>query len=76
MNWEQLEGKWKQLRGEAKQKWGKLTDNDLDYMAGKRDQFIGRLQERYGLAKEDAQRQAEEWLKLQQKTAEAQKAGR
>ena len=51
MNWDQVEGKWKQLRGSVKQKWGKLTDNDLDYIAGKRDQLAGKLQERYGLAK-------------------------
>ena len=63
MNWDEVEGKWKQLRGSVKQKWGKLTDNDLDYIAGKRDQFAGKLQERYGLAKEAAQKQADEWLK-------------
>ena len=65
MNWDQVEGKWKQLKGSVKQKWGKLTDSDLDYIAGKRDEFIGRLQERYGLGKEEAQKQAEEWLKAQ-----------
>jgi len=65
MNWEQVEGRWKQLKGSAKQKWGKLTDNDLDYIAGKREQFIGKLQERYGLAKEAAQKQVDEWLKTQ-----------
>jgi uncharacterized protein YjbJ (UPF0337 family) len=65
MNWDEVEGKWKQLRGSVKQKWGKLTDNDLDYIAGKRDQFAGKLQERYGLAKEAAQKQADEWLKTQ-----------
>jgi uncharacterized protein YjbJ (UPF0337 family) len=65
MNWDQVEGKWKQLRGSVKQKWGKLTDSDLDYIAGKRDQFTGKLQERYGVAKEEAQKQADEWLKAQ-----------
>jgi uncharacterized protein YjbJ (UPF0337 family) len=68
MNWDEVEGKWKQLRGSVKQKWGKLTDNDLDYIAGKRDQFAGKLQERYGLAKEAAQKQADEWLKTQHET--------
>jgi uncharacterized protein YjbJ (UPF0337 family) len=63
MNWDQVEGKWKQMRGSVKQKWGKLTDSDLDYISGSRDQFVGRLQERYGMAKEDAQKQADEWLK-------------
>ena len=41
MNWDQVEGKWKQLKGSVKQKWGKLTDSDLDYIAGKRDEFTG-----------------------------------
>jgi len=62
MNWDQVEGKWKQLRGSVKQKWAKLTDNDLDYIAGGRDRFIGKLQERYGIAKEEAQKQSEQWL--------------
>ena len=65
MNWDQVEGKWKQLRGGVKEKWGKLTDDDLDRIAGKRDQFVGRLQERYGIAKEEAQRQADQWLRTQ-----------
>jgi uncharacterized protein YjbJ (UPF0337 family) len=63
MNWDQVEGKWKQMRGSVKQKWAKLTDSDLDYISGSRDQFIGRLQERYGIAREEAQKQADEWLK-------------
>ncbi|HMC62246.1 MAG TPA: CsbD family protein [Candidatus Solibacter sp.] len=62
MNWDQAEGKWKQLRGSVKQKWAKLTDNDLDYIAGSRERFIGKLQERYGIAREDAQMQSEQWL--------------
>ena len=62
MNWDQMEGKWKQMKGAAKKQWGKLTDDDLEYMAGSRDQFVGRLQERYGIAKEEAQKQADEWL--------------
>jgi len=46
MNWNQLEGNWKQFKGSVKQQWGKLTDNDLEYIAGKRDKFAGKLQER------------------------------
>lgn len=65
MNWDQVEGKWKQLRGSAKQQWGKLTDDDLEQIAGMRDQLVGRLQERYGIAREDAQKKADEWVKLQ-----------
>jgi uncharacterized protein YjbJ (UPF0337 family) len=63
MNTDQLSGKWKQMKGAAKQQWGKLTDDDLETIAGKRDSLVGKLQERYGMAKEDAQRKADEWLK-------------
>jgi len=65
MNWDQVEGKWKQLRGSAKQQWGKLTDDDLEQIAGMRDKLVGRLQERYGIAREDAQKKADEWIKVQ-----------
>jgi uncharacterized protein YjbJ (UPF0337 family) len=63
MNWDQIEGKWKQAKGSLKQQWGKLTDDDLDVIAGQRDKLVGKLQERYGYAKEDAQRKADEWAK-------------
>jgi uncharacterized protein YjbJ (UPF0337 family) len=62
MNWDQIAGQWKQLKGNVKEKFGKLTDDDLNMIAGKRDQFIGKIQERYGLAREEAQRRADEWL--------------
>ncbi len=62
MNWDRIEGNWKQLRGAAREQWGKLTDDDLDKIAGKRDQFIGRVQERYGIAKEEAERQIDRWV--------------
>lgn len=65
MNWDTIEGNWKQMTGTLKQKWAKLTDDDLQYMSGSRDRFVGRLQERYGLAKDEAQKQADEWLKAQ-----------
>jgi uncharacterized protein YjbJ (UPF0337 family) len=65
MNWDQVEGKWKQMKGGVRKQWGKLTDSDLEYMAGSRDQFVGRLQERYGIAKDEAQKQADAWLKAQ-----------
>ena len=61
MNWEQIEGKWNQMKGSIKQKWGKLTDDDLAFIDGSRDKFLGRLQERYGLRKEEAEKQIEEW---------------
>lgn len=61
MNWDQIEGKWKQTKGVVKERWGKLTDDDLNVIAGKRDQLVGRLQERYGLAKEQAEKQIDDW---------------
>jgi uncharacterized protein YjbJ (UPF0337 family) len=61
MNWDQVEGKWKQAGGKVKEKWGRLTDDDLQVIAGKRDQLIGKIQERYGIAKEDAARQVDEF---------------
>lgn len=62
MNSDQLEGKWKQVKGSVKQKWGKLTDDDINVIAGKRDQLIGKLQERYGFAREQAEKQADDWV--------------
>jgi uncharacterized protein YjbJ (UPF0337 family) len=61
MNWDQIEGKWKQMKGSVKQKWGKLTDDDLDVVAGKQDQLVGKIQERYGITKEEATKQLREW---------------
>ena len=59
--WDQVAGKWKQVRGEARKAWGKLTDDDLEKVAGQRDVLVGRLQERYGIAKEEANRQVDQW---------------
>jgi uncharacterized protein YjbJ (UPF0337 family) len=63
MNWDQIEGKWKQVKGSVRKQWGELTDDDLTKMAGSRDKFVGVLQERYGIAKEEAQKRADEWAK-------------
>ena len=63
MNWDQVEGKWDQFRGRAKQQWAKLTDDDVANVGGKRQELLGRLQERYGLAKDDAERQIDSWLR-------------
>lgn len=75
MNADQLNGKWKQLKGAVKQHWGKLTDDDLESIAGNRDVLIGKLQERYGLAREVAQAKADEWLKSYAFEGGAQAAG-
>ena len=61
MDWNRVEGNWKQLRGKAKQQWGKLTDDDLAMAAGRREELAGKIQERYGLAKDAAQKQVDEW---------------
>lgn len=63
MNWDQVEGKWKQFSGAAKQKWGKFTDDDWTTLTGKKDELVGKIQERYGTAKDDAAREADEWSK-------------
>jgi uncharacterized protein YjbJ (UPF0337 family) len=60
-NWEQIAGKWKQVRGEAKKKWGKLTDDELMLVDGNRDILAGKIQEKYGIAKEEVNKQIDEW---------------
>ena len=57
MNHDRIQGNWKKLKGRIKEQWGKLTDDDLDVIAGKRDQLLGRIQHRHGIAKEEAERQ-------------------
>ena len=63
MNWDQVQGKWKQSKGKFREKWGKLTDDDIDVIAGQRDQLVGRIQERYGIVTEAAEKQADEFVK-------------
>ena len=61
MNWDRIQGNWKQVIGKAKAQWGKLTDDDLDVVAGRREQLAGKIQERYGIAKDDVERQIADW---------------
>jgi uncharacterized protein YjbJ (UPF0337 family) len=61
MNWDRIEGNWKQLKGKAKQQWGKLTDDQLDVIAGSRDQLAGKIQEEYGISKDEAEKQLEDF---------------
>jgi uncharacterized protein YjbJ (UPF0337 family) len=63
MNWDQIQGKWQQAKGAVKERWGKLTDDDLDMIAGKRDQLVGRLREAYGMQKEEVEKQIGEFEK-------------
>lgn len=65
MNWDRIEGNWMQLKGKAKQQWGKLTDDDLDVIAGKRDVLAGKIQECYGITKDEAEKQLDEWQDTQ-----------
>ena len=61
MNWQRVEGNWKQFSGQVKEKWGKLTDDDLTVINGKQEQLVGRIQERYGIAKEEAEKEVSSW---------------
>ena len=61
MNWDQVQGKWKQMKGDIRTRWGKLTDDDLHLIGGQKDKLVGRIQERYGLQKDEAQRQVDDW---------------
>jgi uncharacterized protein YjbJ (UPF0337 family) len=63
MNWDRVEGNWKEFKGKVQQKWGKLTNDDLDVIEGKRTELTGRLQQRYSVAKDEAERQVDTWLK-------------
>ena len=64
MNNDRVEGKWKQMKGSLKSRWGKLTNDDLDVIEGQKDQLVGRIQERYGIAKDEAQKQVDEWNRV------------
>ena len=63
--WDKIAGNWKQFQGEVRKQWGKLTDDDLEQARGERDKLVGRIQERYGVAKDEASRQLDEWERNQ-----------
>jgi uncharacterized protein YjbJ (UPF0337 family) len=65
VDWNRVEGNWKQLKGQVKEKWGRLTDDDLDVIAGKRDQLEGKIQERYGQARDQVQKDIDDWYGTQ-----------
>jgi uncharacterized protein YjbJ (UPF0337 family) len=65
MNWDRIEGNWKQFKGNVKQQWGKLTDDHLDVIAGKRDKLAGKIQETYGISKDEAEKQLTAWQNRQ-----------
>jgi uncharacterized protein YjbJ (UPF0337 family) len=76
MNWDQFEGNWKQFSGKLKEKFGKLTDDDLTVIAGKKDQLVGRIQERYGIKKEEAEKRLDEFYQSQPESTAAKTAAR
>jgi uncharacterized protein YjbJ (UPF0337 family) len=61
MNWDQIEGKWTEVKGQAQQKWGKLTDDDLDVIKGRREELAGRLQQRYGKTRDEVEKEIDAW---------------
>ncbi|MGV3614387.1 MAG: CsbD family protein [Fimbriimonas sp.] len=61
MNWDVVKGKWTQLKGKAREEWGDITDNEFEEMAGHKDQLVGKLQEKYGWTREEADRRADDW---------------
>ncbi|HLQ66386.1 MAG TPA: CsbD family protein [Candidatus Limnocylindrales bacterium] len=64
MNWDTIEGDWKQFRGRVREQWGRLTNDDVDVIAGRRDKLVGKLQEHYGVARDEAERQVREWTDM------------
>ncbi len=71
MNCDRIEGNWKQLKGNIREQWAKLTDDQLDVIAGKRDQLVGKIQETYGISKEEAEKQIAAWQVRQEETEAA-----
>ena len=63
MNQDRMEGNWLQFKGKVKEQWGKLTDDDLDVIAGKRDQLLGKIQQRHGLTQEQAEQEVHAWIR-------------
>ncbi len=62
MNWDQVKGKWTEMSGRVRQQWGKLTDSDVEEAKGDRDVLAGKIQNQYGVTKEEAERQIDDWL--------------
>ena len=64
MNWESVEGNWKEFKGRVREQWGRLTNDEVDVIGGRRDRLVGKLQEHYGIAREEAERQVREWTDM------------
>jgi len=63
MNWDTLKGQWKQIKGKVRERWGALTDDEIDTIGGQKDQLVGKLQSRYGISREQAEAQVSSWEK-------------
>jgi uncharacterized protein YjbJ (UPF0337 family) len=63
MNWDQVKGKWETFKGQVRTKWGKLTDDDMDKIGGRRDELVGRIRDRYGYEKDQAEKEVDDWMK-------------
>ncbi len=61
MNWDEIKGNWTQMKGKARETWGELTDDEVQEAKGDREQLIGKIQEKYGIAREEAEKQVSEW---------------
>ena len=64
MNWDEIEGNWKQFKGRVREQWGRLTNDEVDIIGGRREKLVGKLQEHYGIARDDAERQIREWTDM------------
>ena len=64
LNWDRIEGAWKQFGGKVREQWGRLTDDDVDVIEGRRDKLVGKIQERYGITRDEADREIREWLEM------------
>ena len=61
MNWDEIKGNWKQAKGRVRQKWGELSDDELEQIAGQRDELVGLIQKKYGITREEADKQVSDW---------------
>ncbi|MCG6898223.1 MAG: CsbD family protein [Thiocapsa sp.] len=63
MNWDEIKGQWHQIKGAIRAKWGELTDDEIEELDGNREKMVGKIQEKYGVAKDEAEKQVDEWTK-------------
>jgi len=75
MNWSQFEGRWNDVKGQVKERWGRLSDDDLTRVEGKRDRLVGLIQQKYGIAKERAEDEINDWATKAQGMFERAKEG-